>query len=78
MQLRMWRQLSTGRGYIDDMTRVDDDLRVYGWLLNPNSPADTIELVVDGKTVASQQPSLRDDVGQVMSKVPTARDSGFG
>lgn len=73
----MWRQLSTGRGYIDDMARVDDDLHVYGWLLNPNSPADTIELVVDGKTIASQQPSLREDVGQVMSRVPSARDSGF-
>ncbi|TMA58757.1 MAG: class I SAM-dependent methyltransferase [Deltaproteobacteria bacterium] len=73
----MWKQWGICRGYIDDMARVDEELRVHGWMVHPTGPFGTIELVVDGRSVASQAPGIREDVGQVMSRTPRAHRSGF-
>src|SRR5207302_10718778 len=73
----MWKQVGICRGYIDDMARVDEELRVHGWMVHPRGPCGTIELVVDGRWVASQAPGIREDVGQVMSRTPMAHRSGF-
>jgi len=44
----MWKQWGICRGYIDDMARVDEELRVHGRMVHPTGPFGTIELVVDG------------------------------
>jgi len=54
----MWKQWGICRGYIDDMARVDEELRVHGRMVHPTGPFGTIELVVDGGQSLRRRPAF--------------------
>jgi SAM-dependent methyltransferase len=65
------------RGSVDFLGVEGGRLRIEGWCLDPDCPADRIELTAAGRRLAGVQLAPRPDIAAAFSHVPHAMDSGF-
>lgn len=65
------------RGHFDEMCSNGEVLRVSGWMLNPRCQHTSVDAVLNGELVATQEPQTRGDLAKAFPWIPHADQSGF-
>ncbi len=69
--------IELARGYFDEITFVQGELLISGWMLLPDKEFDSISVYWNGELVGSADVELRPDVAGVFPWIPHAQRSGF-
>ncbi len=69
--------IELARGNFDEITFIQGELLISGWLLLPDKELDSILVYWNGELVGSAEVELRQDVANVFPWIPHAQRSGF-
>lgn len=73
----MQNNIGTTDGYFDTIEYQNNILKIEGWMLNPNSDVDSLDVFINRQKVGTAKRIERHDVANVFPQIPHAINSGF-